>query len=1001
MIQVRSTRRAKKCLLVPPAGLLVPPARLLVGLAVLLPALTRPAPADSFVVADNMKVLRANMPDTTYRFAGSNAPGQVFFPGEPVNLKLVLTKGTDSGAVQDFGLEIQEVTTRDPATPLFALEGRPIQFPLQVTFGDQPELTLEVANVPVPQRFGTYAVILQRGQKRQFLATLARVPHPVAGGTIETTPIFGEGQMLDNPALMAAYARQYERMGVHGWRSGLTWNETLDGRTDWTACDALFNAAKAAHCQVLAALDGCPPQWRKFGDVAPAVGWTPDNGGYGGTADWAVAPENYARYGRWIEALTRRYYDGARGGLWGLANYNEPWEGGSNSGWARDMLQYRALQVMMAQSAKRVDPRVQICAASSIMNTEDKLFSDGTHAMDADIDVFTDTLVPPAMCYGPMVARAHGKASIEQEPWFATTEFQLPQVMTQFLGSGQRSIPPCRPDALFDSLPGTQDNFFIPSPVVAATAAFNKFVTGKRFNRMVFPNHLPFLFQFGDDSDRDALLVMCGQLMPMGGDDPKEQIWAQVNAAPGGSITIDNHDGLLQFFDLAGNPLYARQKTVQLPLSVAATYLKCRRGPAAAAARLKLAVIEGKRPVEIIPHDFNAPLDNVNTLEVVVHNCLNRAITGTLTAKAPDYLVWHGPARQAISLQAGESKTVSFAVGRNPAAAVVNVNSYHFEFAFASDAGTADYGENLNEAIARKGTKTIDGNLDDWTDVPGVTVIGTTENVDTADLLIRNPWPALAQAHPQATVGELKLAWDDDNLYVAARVNDPTPEANAIRLATRDENAYFHSAADDTVPPYQTFINALRQKTGDPKRSFAEVPYVYRKSPEAGIPFRRDRIQFALDVKPGWHDMKQVTRVPEGFHAVPDTDYEYSLYWVNDGQDGAGELWRQLAPRVPRMHDWPRQPRGVRTTGPVPGARQVVRRDGSTYIYEASIPRRELAGLQFKAGTSFGFTFKVGNSEGRNAEYGHDKAATKLNGLTLHPYWERSPDCGTRWTLTN
>ena len=49
---------------------------------------------------------------------------------------------------------------------------------------------------------------------------------------------------------------------------------------------------------------------------------------------------------------------------------------------------------------------------------------------------------------------------------------------------------------------------------------------------------------------------------------------------------------------------------------------------------------------------------------------------------------------------------------------------------FASDAGNADYTENLNVAIAPKGTKVIDGNLDDWANVPGVTAVGAKEKID-------------------------------------------------------------------------------------------------------------------------------------------------------------------------------------------------------------------------------------------------------------------------------
>ena len=32
-------------------------------------------------------------------------------------------------------------------------------------------------------------------------------------------------------------------------------------------------------------------------------------------------------------------------------------------------------------------------------------------------------------------------------------------------------------------------------------------------------------------------------------------------------------------------------------------------------------------------------------------------------------------------------------------------------------------------------------------------------------------------------------------------------------------------------------------------------------------------------------------------------------------------------------------------------------------------------------------------------DFGNDKAATKKNGLTLHPYWERASNCGVRWRL--
>ena len=79
----------------------------------------------------------------------------------------------------------------------------------------------------------------------------------------------------------------------------------------------------------------------------------------------------------------------------------------------------------------------------------------------------------------------------------------------------------------------------------------------------------------------------------------------------------------------------------------------------------------------------------------------------------------------------------------------------------------------------------------------------------------------------------------------------------------------------------------------------------------------------------------------------------------------------------------------------------MVRRNGSVYVYEMAIPKSELTDLKLQAGTNFGFVFKIGNGEGASVEYGKDKAVTKNNGLSLHPYWETHSNCGVRWTLVD
>ncbi|HEY5814178.1 MAG TPA: hypothetical protein VIT23_16165 [Terrimicrobiaceae bacterium] len=964
--------------------------------------------ADNIMIQeDNMKELKCSLPNDRFRLVGSSAPGQVFLGNEAVDVKLAFKKGDLNGTVP-FSVEIQEVGTRTPGkvssgmagwtdttgkAPLFDLIGRPVKHDFTVDFSKGNEVPVELKNLPVPKRFGTYALVLVRGGERQFLGTVARVPEPRPDGTIETVPILGEGTFVEKPWR----AKVYARMGIRGWRTEGNWNAKKDGTPDWGKYDAIFSAAKDAGCKIMSTPGGTPDWTYPFAPhQTPAVvppDW--DGSPYNGRADWVCDPKYYPAYEKWMTEFVKRYWDNGKGALWGVENFNEAWEGGGISGWARDCLQYRELQKLISRAVKSVSPNIKVLGASSIMNTEDKLYADGGKEMDSYIDVFTDHYVVPRGCYGPMVARAHGKKSMETETWFVGTEYALPQGVAQFLACGQNSMSAWHPRVLFDKVPGGTEESLIPSPVVAATAAFNYFVTGRPFEKVVFKDHLPWVFQFGGDQDPNALLVVFGQLVSIGSTDVRDRLWAQVEGSAGGEMIIDNSDGLLQFYDLSGNPSYVGEKTVKLPMSIFPSYITSKQGPKAAAERLAKAQISGKRPVEILPQDFTTKLtDKGAALSVGLHNCLNRPIKGRLTVKPPAEIVL-ASTTQEVELAAGETKTTTFSLA---SATPQESNAYPFEFAFTSEAGNAEYKEVLNCAVGPRAAITVDGNLSEWKDIPGITIFGKDDSVDSIEVL-RRPWLALKESHPALVSGRLKMAWDEDNLYLSAEVNDPTNQKNAFPMEGRDENKYFHSKASDQREPYKTWL-----AKNAPGRSFAEVPYVYADNPEtpnqSGLPitpFRRDRLQVAFDVTRDWHDMDgDEERVPYGFHAVPDTDYEFSLYGCEGGKS---ELWRHLAPGIPRIHDWPRQPRGEKTTGIVKEARHAVKRDGNIYRYELAIPKSALSDLELRPGSNFGFTFRIGNGDGANVEYGRDKAVTKTNALTLHPYWEPHSNCAIQWTL--
>jgi hypothetical protein len=175
--------------------------------------------------------------------------------------------------------------------------------------------------------------------------------------------------------------------------------------------------------------------------------------------------------------------------------------------------------------------------------------------------------------------------------------------------------------------------------------------------------------------------------------------------------------------------------------------------------------------------------------------------------------------------------------------------------------------------------------------------------------------------------------------------------------------------------------------------------HVYRKPPWNDRPYAGDTLQIGLDVLPGveHHRMRlDADRVPEGFQAIPDTDYEFCAYAC---VDGGTEVWRYLAPGVPRSHPAPRQKRAVLDQGPVGEAECVVVRLGLLQTYELAIPWKEFAPWVPRAGEELGCVFRFNDHVEAPLTFGEGKSATKANGLSLHPYHDASPSCGVRWVL--
>ncbi len=185
-----------------------------------------------------------------------------------------------------------------------------------------------------------------------------------------------------------------------------------------------------------------------------------------------------------------------------------------------------------------------------------------------------------------------------------------------------------------------------------------------------------------------------------------------------------------------------------------------------------------------------------------------------------------------------------------------------------------------------------------------------------------------------------------------------------------------------------TDANASPQNTSAPRR---------RESPPETPPFGQ-AIEFARNVQIAFNvlppDKKGFLEYPNGtmrhFEVYADTDYEYAFNPVAPAYGGGGEVWRLLAPGMPRKHFFPRQPKAPRDGGAVNAAQICWRRDHDTLFVEAALPWSEIPDAKQKLdrGETIKFTFRVNNNSGPALELATGRSVSKQNALTFHDDWE-------------
>lgn len=1005
---------------------------------------------------ENLGRLNVSANEAEFELRSLNQIGGVYFAGEPVVIHIAAGK---SGNALPEGCRMEAVLFHtgqfDPsdtgyvhgkAPRLIEVLGEPTTT-AATAFKPDGELLRGV--VGVPDTYGMYALILQRPDgQRTLIGAIARVLKPTQ--PVGDIPHIMSEYGLPQPLYVNLFnddqiCQALSRLGIRlvrreiGAYTALSSDEPVHSQYD-----GLFAAAEKYGIRVMVTVGVHQPE--------TLLPWNVP--GTGKPISWILPPAFDPQLQQWYANFARKYWRGGKDGFWGFEHWNEPWQPFGISGWGADTTRYRQILKAIHDGVKSVDPAIPVFAASSVMNTEDKLTTGPDDQFARMVDVWTDHYVNLRNSYGPRVAAKYGKFSGETETWGVHSQVLATQFLTQFLSGGTKFINPTQADMLWQGIghdeqrgkvgpKGQKAPVTTPMPCAVTLAAWNAIVQDRPFHRMLFTTHLPFVFQFGPDDD--AVFVISGKLIGPGSAGLKDNVWWQVHSGPNGSMRLTDPDGRLEVLDISGNVIPARAGVYDLTMDTRAYFLRAKAGANAVRDALLAGRIEGLRSVHIAPAGLRPDPEDPRqwVAPITFHNLLNRprqASVSITVVGSKDQVAFDAP----VKLDAGKIATVVMPLKQPPQTGLP------LRIAFRPDDGPEEVWQELVCPVGiRRARMPVTGDDAAWQAIPVVNVLQSKDGDD----YIESVWLPFAERgdKPDGTKrAELRMAWDDVALYLHATVDNPALQLKQ-RLSTWNQGQYFYgkaleeelrpldrwakflafrandkkanegAAQDPDWPAYQQFLQDNPGLARLAKDQYVRGIYTVKaRRPDAtldeiafhychfkpwfinDLPFSGDTFQFAFDIdKPEdymtrTHDLTYpAATIPVGWQSVPDTDYEFAVYQCDDGYP---EVWCLLAPGIKRHHYYPRQPRDEQTQHAVRTPASIEQR-GERTVYRVAIPWNTLGIDAPKPGQDFGFTFRFNADSGGEVIFGLQEAATKMNGLTLHPYWNASPSNTIRWVL--
>jgi hypothetical protein len=929
--------------------------------------------------------------------AGKQSMANVLWPGESIDLTLRFTNKLDTPWKAAGKLEVVRYGTSVPVGDFWEPHVFRISdqgaIPIAVDLPPHSAVNVKV-HPPIPEVFGGYGLIVDLpGHGRAFAATIARVLAPDPGRV--QFPTYALDTTWDEFMNEGVFVL-FEKLGVKGMRMGASYNLTSDPeyQKSTATLDRYLQWSRKHDVTVMLTL-GAGEGFSSQPLARPRPWLSPSNEMLDTKDDRAWLPEHDGDFQNWVEALATKY-GWPRGNVNAMELWNEPWESVSISGWQADIPRYRDIFTHMAlgieAAREHAGVKVLIGGTSSSSNARDKLFPDGSDYFLKWLDfvsIHYQALAADPSLVPEWVNRksAYGPVKVwDTESWIANSEDRIAGVIASMRAQGQG-----RTAGIFDGNVYESKNIKVGAdvyPVVqawspaAAVAASQKFIGQRRFDQLLFQNGLPWVFVFsglpneesGKINKDDGTLVVVGDLRKIY--EPERTLFRSVKVDADAALTISDASGKIRLYDFYGNIVAVEQGKIRVPLNGLGYFLRTDGSAGSFDALLQAvrdASIKGYAPVELVARDMTAPVTSHPSVRLNVTNVLNRRITGELKVALQG--VELSPAVRRITLPAGASQTVEFPIHSAKAA---DNNLYPLDAMFdAGPDGRASLHEDLRVNFIAHKTIHVDGNLSDWDGVLPVLLPG----VEIGKNLTEQAWLPFKNFDKTAPNGlsTVYLAYDDKNFYFAAKISDSTPDPGMVRFATRDDDSYFYpetvSGRDHAV---LTWPAGVRH-------------YSYRKNFD--IPSgssEHDNVQVAFNVLPNKPWLSNPPGVMPRFITYWDTDYEFALNPVAEEYGGGTEIWRLLAPGMPRKHFFPRQPKSPIDGGAVADGKLVIWREENTRFVEAAIPWHEMPDVlrRIQAGETIKFTCRINDNKGPEHELAAGRSISKINSVTFHDDWQ-------------